>query len=295
MSTKFIKPMLASNTTLENLKYPIVVSHKMDGVRALIYNNIVYSRTGKPIPNKYVQNLFSKYNGLDGELIVGEPTSSTCYKDTVSGVMSQEGEPNVIFFAFDCWYASGGIYERYKELTKILTPIPKDIFITPQSLCNNKEEVLKLEEYYVSLGFEGIILRDINASYKYGRSTLKEASLLKYKRFKDSEAIIIDCIPLAHNNNEPFINELGYTERSTKKDNLIFDNKLGSFIVRDLKSNVMFNVGSGFTDKQRIDYWNDKNLLINKIIKYKYFEIGMQDYIPRFPIFLGFRDRIDIV
>lgn len=64
-------------------------------------------------------------------------------------------------------------------------------------------------------------------------------------------------------------------------------------MVTDIHSSVNFSVGSGFTMAQRETYWRDAQALIGKIIKYKYFSIGVLNK-PRHPIFLGFRDLIDI-
>lgn len=61
------------------------------------------------------------------------------------------------------------------------------------------------------------------------------------------------------------------------------------------KVNVEFNgnvvgVGSGFTDEQRIKYWEDRDYLVNKIIEVKYKEVstdketGLQSL--QFPIFV---------
>jgi len=75
---------------------------KLDGIRAIVINGVVMSRSLKPIPNAFVQEKFGGLEHYDGELIVGEPTGSTCYRDTVSHVMSHDkrGYP-VRFFAFD--------------------------------------------------------------------------------------------------------------------------------------------------------------------------------------------------
>lgn len=44
------------------------------------------------------------------------------------------------------------------------------------------------------------MLRSIDGKYKLGRSTTNEAILLKLKRFKDSEAIVVDYKPLVRSN-----------------------------------------------------------------------------------------------
>ena len=288
-----IRPMLGVNVDLDKLQFPIYASTKLDGVRAIVDNGVVYSRTGKPIPNKEVQKRFSNYHGLDGELIVGNPTDKNVYKHTVSGVMTKEDTPNVIFNIFDIWDSKENYYSRDKELFKY-NNIPY-INIVNQHLITNIKELEEYELKVLSQGYEGVMIRKPDTLYKNGRSTIKSGELLKLKRFSDSEGIIKYCLPLMHNNNEAIIDELGYTSRSTCKDNKIADEMLGSFVVEDLKNpNMIFNIGSGFTKQERIDFWNKREELIGKIITYKYFTVGMQN-LPRFPIFKGFRDRIDIV
>lgn len=288
-----IRPMLGVNVDLDKLQFPIYASTKLDGVRAIVNNGVVYSRTGKPIPNKEVQKRFSSYHGLDGELIVGNSTDKNVYKNTVSGVMTKEGTPNVIFNIFDIWDSNKKYYSRNKELFKY-NNIPY-INIVNQCLITNIKELEKYELKVLSQGYEGVMIRKPDTLYKNGRSTIKSGELLKLKRFSDSEGIIRYCLPLMHNNNEVIIDELGYTSRSTCKDNKIVDEMLGSFVIEDLKNpDMVFNIGSGFTKQERINYWSNRDNLIGKIIVYKYFTVGMQN-LPRFPIFKGFRDRIDIV
>ena len=99
-----LRPMLASAVEdLGALRYPVLASPKLDGVRAIGTLGGLMSRNGKIIPNRHVQNLFGEAcaAGLDGELIVGEPTDKDCYRSTVSGVMSEAGEPDVTFYVFD--------------------------------------------------------------------------------------------------------------------------------------------------------------------------------------------------
>ena len=99
--TDIFRPMLATDADLGKLRFPLLASAKLDGVRAVVRDGVVYSRSNKPIPNAYVQQKFSRFEHFDGELIVGDPTSKTCYRDTISGVMSFEGKPEVRFFVFD--------------------------------------------------------------------------------------------------------------------------------------------------------------------------------------------------
>ena len=67
-----VKPLLACEVPLDEISFPVYASTKLDGVRALVIDGVVYSRSLKPIRNKHVQKLFGKkeYEGLDGELVV---------------------------------------------------------------------------------------------------------------------------------------------------------------------------------------------------------------------------------
>ena len=289
-----IKPMLGIAADTTKLVFPIYASPKLDGIRVIIKDNQVLSRNGKPIPNMFVQSLLKSYHGLDGELIVGHPTHPNVFQLTTSGVMSIEGTPNVRLYVFDCWYAEGGIDARYNEVLKITQNSSiVDIEVVPQIVINSLEELYKFEEDCLAKGYEGVMLRYPNAPYKNGRSTVKEGALLKLKRFSDSEACILGMEPLLRNHNEPIKNALGHTERSSHIDNKVADDLLGALNVKDIHTGVEFNIGSGFTEEQRKEIWNKQVELIGSIVKYKYFEVGVKDK-PRFPIFLGFRDKRDI-
>jgi DNA ligase-1 len=107
----FRRPMLAASTKSEDLSrlpFPMLASPKIDGVRALVVDGVLVSRTLKPIPNKHVQALFGRaeYEGLDGELTVGPSNDHNVMQATMSGVMSEDGEPNVMWNVFDLWTAA---------------------------------------------------------------------------------------------------------------------------------------------------------------------------------------------
>ena len=296
-----MKPMLAAPTDGENLEYPLFASPKLDGVRALVINGVVMSRSLKPIPNKYVQSIFglSKLNGFDGELIVGDATAKDVYQKTVSGVMTKEGQPAVMFKVFDDFDhpCDPGFAARFTRLHDRVVKLPTLQFNNCQilhqvNICN-KDELNKWELSFLQDGYEGIMLRHPNGYYKHGRSTLKEGYLLKLKRFEDAEAIILDFYPLMHNANEAEKNELGYTERSSKKVGKVETKELGGFKVRDTKTGVEFDIGTGFSAAQRSEFFMNGRTLIGKMVKYKYQKVGVKDK-PRFPVFLGFRDSIDL-
>jgi DNA ligase-1 len=138
-----------------------------------------------------------------------------------------------------------------------------------------------------------VFRRAPNGPYKFGRSSTNEGTLLKLKRFEDSEAEIIGVEELLSNQNDANKNALGHTERSSHKANMVPMGTMGCLNVRDLKSKVEFSIGTGFDADTRAEFWKTRKTVIGKIVKYKYFASGSKDK-PRFPVFLGFRDKRDM-
>jgi len=158
---------------------------------------------------------------------------------------------------------------------------------------NREAAILTWEESYLAAGYEGVMLRHPDGPYKHGRSTAKEAWLLKVKRFVDAEAKVIGYSEAQHNANEAKRNELGQLERSSHKAGKVGKQTLGALMVKDLKTGVEFDIGTGFTESQRQLLWAQGDNLIGKVVKYKSQPTGVKDK-PRFPVFLGFRDKVDM-
>jgi DNA ligase-1 len=293
------KPTLAVNADFSKIQYPVFASPKLDGIRCSIVEGKALSRTLKPIPNKHIYSELSHplLNGLDGELIVGEPTSPTCYNESVSNVMAFDKVPAYTYYVFD-HHACGGTFEARREV--MLDTLGAgtwgdfhQITLLAQNLMRNEDDMLEYEASSVAEGYEGIILRSPNAPYKFGRSTVNEGYLLKVKRFEDSEAEIIGFEEEMFNGNVAETNELGRTKRSTAQAGLSGKGTLGAFLVRDVHTEVEFSVGTGLTAAQRAAAWGDRDRLVDSLIKYKYFPVGVKDK-PRHPVYLGMRNWRDL-
>lgn len=289
-----LRPMLAATTDGTKLQYPLLGSAKFDGIRALVVNGVVLSRNLKPIPNEKVQRLWGKkkYEGLDGELIVGDPTAKDCYRKTNSGVMSFEGQPEVTYRVFDKWNSSAPFQRRLLEVTRFAKANAK-MGLVPvyHTKLGNEAELLKYESAILELGFEGVMLRSADGDYKYGRATLGEGILMKLKRFCDAEALVVGYEELEHNMNDQQRSLLGLAKRSSHKANKVNGGVLGALVCA-LPGGVKFSIGSGFTQEEREAFWAIRDKLKGKIVKYKHFPIGVKDR-PRFPVYLGWRDPID--
>lgn len=292
-----MRPMLAGKFDEKLQRFPALVSPKLDGIRALVSGGVVHSRSWKRLPNPFVQEVFGMplLNGLDGELIVGSPTAKNCMQATGSGVMSYQGRPNVTFHVFDCFSGPPQAFcDRLMRVNALLRDfaIPR-VTAVPQQMVYNLEELYEEEKHALQAGFEGIIVRDPEAFYKQGRSTTREGGMLKVKRFVDSEARILSCVELMHNANEAQLDERGYTKRSHAQDGKVPMGILGALRVEDIYSGQEFEIGTGFTEHDRVKLWQQRECLHGLIVKYKHFAYGQKEK-PRQPVFLGFRHLEDM-
>ena len=292
------KPMLASALKDGAMpRFPCYASPKLDGVRAAQFGGTTFSRNLKAIPNKHVQKLLKGFktwlDQTDGELIVGPPTSPTAFRDTSSGVMAVEGEPDVVFWVFDIYWPDAPFEERLEHLRSHLKNVPPAIQLVPQTLVSNEEELKAFEEKCLAEGYEGAMVRSTDGPYKHGRSTVKEGYLLKVKRFEDGEAEILEAVELEHNENAKALKAMGKGKRSTHKAGMVAGGVLGSLRVRDCSTGVVFNIGSGFDAAERKRLWDVREKLPGQLAKYRYFPTGSKTA-PRFPTWLGFRDRNDL-
>ena len=302
-----IKPMLAKAAPedLSVLTYPLLVQPKFDGIRALIVDGVVQSRSGKPIPNKDIQARYGRqeFNGLDGELLVGDPRDPNAMQNTSTIVMAPDKSAyGCVFHVFDKWDHAGDYTLRAMKAAEQIRDAPgrgAGIVFVQSEIALNADMVETWEAAFVDAGYEGAILR-ADAPYKHGRSGSK-GPLLKLKRFIDFEAVVIGVEERMHNQNERKRDAFGRTERSTAKAGLVPAGDLGKLVCRALNGpheGQEFGCGTGFTAEQRKTLW-DLYLTtggappLGRIVKVKSFPVGVKDA-PRFPTFLGFRDPLDM-
>ena len=291
-------PMLAAPADIPKLRYPLLGFPKIDGIRAVCHQQQALSRKLIALPNRYVQGFFSHdhFQGLDGELVVGRPNDPLCIKHTTSGVMSRGGEPDFTYYVFDKWDSASGYAERSEEAAKIVRKIgSKALVHLPSVLLNNEQELLKFEAEQLELGYEGIILRDPNGPYKHGRSTMREGGLLKLKRFDDSEAQVIAVVEEQFNGNEAQKDNLGRTKRSSAKAGKSGKGRAGTLIARDIHHGWDVDIGSGLDDADKAEWWAwwQDPARSPRLVKYKYFAVGMQER-PRHPVYIAWRHPSDV-
>lgn len=294
------KTMLAGHAPedLAHLKFPVSMSPKLDGMRAHIMDGVVVSRNLLPYKNRALQDKFGRLNfhGLDGEFMVGDPTDPAAFRAT--GVLnSHEGDiSKVKLWVFDAFNDPHLPFRtRFLQASRIVGKNPGRFAMVPHVLAKTPEDILEYEASQVAAGYEGVMLRDPEGLYKYGRSTTREGWLLKLKRFADSEAVIDHAVELLHNANEKTLVSNGKGKRNTQRSGMVGRGVLGAVEVRDVHTGVRFSIGSGFNDEERRRLWEDFHAgrLVGRVVKYQYFPGGSKEK-PRFPTFKGFRDPIDM-
>lgn len=314
------KPMLASDANMQKIKYPCIIQPKIDGVRGLYITDKLTGRSLKQQKNRYTNKFFDDeiFKGFDGELIVNrDPTHPDLCRNTSSVMSRYEGEPHITWCLFD-YITEDNINQTYEsryldlkckisDLEETHPELMDHLQVVPFILVNNQEELLAWEETWLMQGYEGLIIRDPAGLYKEGRSTAKEGGLLRIKRFKDAEAIVISLNEGEENNNEKQTNELGNSFRTSHQENKASNGMIGNMIceiyedvIDDISKEVIFEKGFVITvspgkmiHSDRIYYYENQNLIVGEIIKFKFFAKGIKDK-PRFANFQSFRSSEDL-
>lgn len=297
-----MRPMRAFTLTenmLPELSFPLYVSPKLDGIRCVIRHGLPLTRTLKLVPNKRIRKLLSCCpEGLDGELIVGNPTDKDVFSKTQSIVMSAEGDINDLkFHVFDRWNQPDIFFEaRHNGLKIVMDHMINHrqhdwLEHVEQQHVKTLEDLLFWEAHYRNRGYEGIMVRNPVANYKFGDSRLRDGALMKFKRWNDAEAKIVGYKEGKSNNSPAEIDELGYIHRPVLAENKSGRNTLGAFIC-ELPTGVRFDVGNGMAEAYKAELWAQRDALIGKWITFKYQDLR-EGGRPRFPIFKGFRDPLD--
>jgi DNA ligase-1 len=288
------KPMLASKCTdLHLLPFPVLATPKLDGIRCLKIGGEALTRSFKSIPNVYIREWIEANlpDGVDGELMLRSGT----FSESTSAISSRDGQPDFVFHVFD--YVKYGINQGYTqrmESLSRLTPHKEVELVLPTPIAD-VEQLLLYEEQCIDSGYEGVMVRTPQSPYKCGRSTEREGWLLKIKRFEDAEAVVLDSYEGKTNNNEAELDAFGRTKRSTCKAGVTGRGELGGFVVKHLTTGVIFRLGYNHITggKCRVDLWMKREAMVGKLVKFRHQPSGAKEA-PRFPTFLGFREKWDL-
>jgi len=301
MKIKLFTPMLAPNQQpiLDELVYPLIASNKIDGIRMIVKDGKLLTRSLKPIMNVNLQKRFkfladwSQKNNtiLDGELF----SPSISFPDLSGMCRGFENEliNDLKFYCFDR-IISETFDEPYQKREKGIQPIldlfnPEFVIKVKSYVVINAQEVKDLFEKVIADGFEGLILRSLDGRYKSGRATLKENLMYKCKPFETFDSQITGVVQSTEVNDdaEKKTNELGRSVTSKKLSERHTIEKASAFWV-DYEGKPL-KVVLAMTDPEKVAVWANRASLIGKTIEYKGMLVGSKD-VPRHPVMIRYRE-----
>ena len=238
-------------------KYSIenwMMSEKLDGIRAYWDGEKLLSKNGNIIhaPLWFTKD-FPKFK-LDGELW----TTRNDFENIQSIVLDKkptEHWKKITYNIFEVPEEKGDFLERLGRINswqKINNN--KYIQIIEQVKCKDIKHLEKYLKEVINLKAEGLMLKNPNLEYFVGRSS----NVLKVKKFHDMEAKVI---------------AINYTKDKFKS------------LVLKLDNNIVFNLGNGFSKKEKIDHPK-----IGDIVTFKYYNLTRFGK-PKFASFLRIRKK----
>jgi DNA ligase-1 len=270
-----LRPMLAHKYAEGKYAFPMLAQPKIDGMRALWINGKFTSRLGHEILPEVTEHI-KPLQGmiLDGELCL--PHESYGFQDTMRACKKKcELSSRLLYYVFDTVDVSKTAEERIKELVEKYkefysvsasgetADIPElGIRLVITQVIQSHEEMLARHYFYVSLGYEGIILRKPKGKYERGK---RSSNLLKYKSFTDSEFKVI-----------------GVREGE--------GNEKGMALFQCVTpEGLKFDCRPKGTQEYRKEIWSNSKSYIGKWLTVKYQELSELG-IPRFPVGVGIRE-----
>lgn len=287
-NVKRLKPMLANKLDKQKLTYPIITNPKIDGIRMLVcleHGKIIkYSRGGIDRVNmNHLDNvLFNLLNmlppgsTLDGEIYKNGLSYNNIESLAQSGWLKgkehlvKENSIILDYWIFDLHLAShssASFVDRWNYLTNIYNELNtrlmvNQLYLTPVNYANSREEIEYQHNMYISYEYEGSMLRKCDAPYKEGRSN----NLIKYKNYDTDEAIV-----------------LMVEEGSGTQENVAY------LWVQDRYGNK-FRINFKETISVKKQWLLQPQLVIGKILTFKYQGYQKDNKVPRFPVGIRWRD-----
>ena len=246
---------------------PFIVQPKYDGIRCRAVSTqagyILLSSEENPIfsvPHINIAlNNWQPGTELDGELYCHNMSFEEIVSRTSRTTNLHSDYESIQYHIFD-EVVGGSQIERTTHISEYQVKYP--LVISPFWLCNNLEEILKAYDEILNQGYEGIIVRNIDAPYERKRSTW----VMKFKPKKEDTYEII-----------------GFTEEIDKDGSP--KDSLGALVCSSGDGKT-FNVGTGFTSEQRKHLWEGQDFLRGAKARVKYQHITSGNKVPRFPVFV---------
>lgn len=282
------------------LNFPIFVQPKLDGVRMLSEydsNGNIHMRTyeNRQIILDHVRAELEEFivylppgSTIDGELYNHKYASN--FSSLIS-IFKKKGHPNTLdleYHIFDVDYIDqvtgapilrdryttlANAYNKYCEDRNLRSGIqdpPKYLKIVEGKLAHNYEEIDNLCIDYVSLGYEGIMLKKMQGKdglYRYSKCN----NILKYKPTEDTEGEILDVLPCTGT-------QEGCGKFKVRGQQPERGGEPGSFLL-----------SMKVPHEEKKKYLRNPENYIGKVVTYKYQSVASNG-IPRFPVGIAIRD-----
>ena len=315
-----MKPQLANDANLDTLRYGVGVMPKIDGVRALNLNGTLTGRSLKEFEGYGITNYFDGINsktslvGLDGEMILGDnPASSDRLCSLTTGAIGAFKDvtemADVHWWIFDDCTFPGDSYEmRYgRAKARVAELRHPRIHIVPLFIAHNREQLDAFIARFFEEGYEGAVIRNLNAPAKEGRPSKVTQQFVRVKAWGDAEMLVTGLTEGNENTNEAKTNLLGRTERSSAKDGMVPNGMVGSIqgtlladYVSPITGKVLFKKGLAITistgcmtNAEAAYYWANPDKIVGHITKFKHMIHGSKD-LPRMGGYLSHRLAVDL-
>ena len=261
-----------------------IISQKLDGSRfVLIKDNLgnvkCYTRQGQEVDGLIeFENdfkLIPNNTVIDGEVLLNKQGlhSKDLYRETMKEFRKKGEKHGLILNAFDILtfdeFKEGKSKTKCKDRKQQLHNLINNnnftniIEVPIRYIGKDENMIIKLLDEAVNNDEEGVMVNLADAVYECKRTT----NILKAKKFKDCDVRVLDIIEGTGKN----IGKLGAITIQFEVDGKLYT----------------CDCGVGFSDYERLLYWNNKELLLNKIVTIGYFEISQnsktKEYGLRFP------------
>ena len=294
-----MKPMLARTFGPKYTRFPCYVQPKLNGVRALYQDGVFQSRDEKlwkrPVLKHLVDDL--QQLGLENAVLDGELYVHGWRLQRINGAIAvNRNEPcadtlNVEYHIFDIVDPTKKFSERWLPVAYGLKESTLEhCKIVTTDYVHSPEEMERYFHHYTSKGYEGIMLRP-DGPYEFGETphgTQKRSDTLwKYKQWQDAEFV---CLGVTHGEGKASIGIGALTLASHCERTLHNGTVLKGLDAYNSKPDSDawwhggFNVGTGFSDDERIEFL--RNPPIGKLVRVRYLELTA-DGIPFNPSFLA--------
>lgn len=306
--------MLAPNeeVPLEEIRFPMLGSFKMDGYRVCSHNGFLRSRTWKlestALHLRFRQMLQSaKASGfvVDGELWSREFDFSTLASKASAGTEVELHE-SIKYYVFDLvpqhlWGQKWNrrFQERYDLYRTWLTDLKFPyIEVVEQRLVHSVAQAREMLAEAIEKNFEGLMLKCPNSHYKHGRATVREHTTFKVKMFTTVDAQIIGFeqgtrMKESVKRGERTRDERGYLERTAKAETRELVNEIGAFKVRLRDGTTCkVNISKEGAEIRKLIRWDNRMEFIGKWVEFRYQEHGTKDR-PRFGRIVRMRPDLD--